>query len=401
MNSQQILQLADTCVKCGLCLPQCPTYGKTLQEAESPRGRVAVIQGLLSGILPYDGRATECIDRCLECHACEVVCPAATPVTEIIDAIRTKINAQHSKNQLWIQRQLLNLAVYPDTIMPLVQIYQNSVLQTALRSSNLLKLFTLGAAENLLPTTPLSRIATGTFTAITKNIGKVAIFPGCLGRFIDTGAIKALINILNHLGYDAYIPEQSCCCGALHKHSGFAAEADVELSNTANIMSKHDKILTVASACLETLKRSTQLGNKVVDATDFVADLDWSATLNPKSKPQTVWVHVPCTQRHPIGNPKASFNLLNQIPGVTAIPLNDNDVCCGAAGTYMLRHPELSQELLDDKFKIIKKMQATVIVTTNTGCALRLKTGAHKLGIKLQVYHPLEILAQHLVLGSA
>lgn len=43
-TSDYILSLADRCVKCGLCLPQCPTYALMANENESPRGRIALIQ---------------------------------------------------------------------------------------------------------------------------------------------------------------------------------------------------------------------------------------------------------------------------------------------------------------------------------------------------------------------
>ena len=42
---------ADKCVKCALCLPHCPTYRESLDEGESPRGRIALMQGFATGAL--------------------------------------------------------------------------------------------------------------------------------------------------------------------------------------------------------------------------------------------------------------------------------------------------------------------------------------------------------------
>ena len=84
-TSKYILSLADRCVKCGLCLPQCPTYALTANENESPRGRIALIQGWLSGELSPTDTLTQHLDQCLLCRRCERVCPSVVPYGEIID----------------------------------------------------------------------------------------------------------------------------------------------------------------------------------------------------------------------------------------------------------------------------------------------------------------------------
>lgn len=73
MNDDQLLALTDICVKCGLCLPACPTFRLTANESESPRGRIAQIQGLLSGALPDTADNYPYLDHCLLCRSCESV----------------------------------------------------------------------------------------------------------------------------------------------------------------------------------------------------------------------------------------------------------------------------------------------------------------------------------------
>lgn len=398
MTPEQILRLADTCVKCGMCIPHCPTYRKTLQESNSPRGRIAIVQGLLVGTIPDNQRVAECLDRCLECHACESVCPAGTQVTSIIDAVRAVRMERRTDLSSWLRKQLLVLAVHPQWWMPWLGIYQQSRLRSWLQRSGVLTWLGLSHAEQLLPQRPFTAAMITplvTVAAVAEHSVSIGLFPGCLGRFVDAAALEATAKILSCLGHKVTIPSQTCCCGALYRHDGFANLGSLELERTSKLFSQYERILTVASACLETLRHAPDMQPRLDDATRYIAALPWPATLRIDSSPQTIWVHVPCSQGHPIGDSHAAMRLLTRIPGVKVLTLPENTVCCGAAGTYMLRQPSLSEALLADKLHLIAAAGATTVVTTNTGCALRLAAGLRSQGVR--VCHPLEILAERIL----
>jgi ferredoxin len=90
LSNQDLLRLADQCVKCGLCLPHCPTYAKTRHEGDSPRGRIALVQGWLTGQLDMTPGLAAHLDGCLLCRACESACPSLVAYGRLLDGARTQ-----------------------------------------------------------------------------------------------------------------------------------------------------------------------------------------------------------------------------------------------------------------------------------------------------------------------
>ena len=85
---EQLVETADAaCIKCGFCLPTCPTYRETGLEPASPRGRIHLMKLVAKGRLrPAEIDAQ--LDLCLGCRACETACPAGVKFGRLLEAGR-------------------------------------------------------------------------------------------------------------------------------------------------------------------------------------------------------------------------------------------------------------------------------------------------------------------------
>lgn len=398
MNPKQILEQADSCVKCGLCLPHCPTYCKTKDENESPRGRIALVQGLMSGQLPDDERTQGHLQRCLSCGNCEAACPSEVPVTRLLDAAQSHRMQGNSWLSRLLQRRLLDLAAHPGTAMKLLGLYKSTGLQRLLQHSGLPDMIGLATAHRLLATDVKPPQHLGVTIAPRDQQRRVSLFTGCVGRHLDASALDAAVAVLRHLGFGVEMPAAEHCCGALHRHAGLPREADQELRTCSEHFgsAQTDFVLSLSSACAGDLRHAPDFGPRVREICRFLADLEWTPPSSAKPQAFRVAIHTPCTQRNLLGDPSAAFDLLRRIPGLNISALPDNETCCGAAGTYMLREPDLSNELLEDKLESLRQLRPDYLVTSNTGCALHLRAGIAAAGLAIQVCHPVELVERYL-----
>lgn len=397
----KLLADADICVKCGLCLPTCPTYLKTENENESPRGRIALIQAWAGGHLEDSKAVRTHVDNCLLCRECERVCPAVVPYSQLVDNFRSQFFADKKSS---VAASLLKEVAQHKTAQRLTQIslklYQTTPLQKIARSLKLPKLVGLDKVERLLSHYYEPTELADYYPTTAECKGTVGLFIGCMGALLDFATIEAAIKVLTAVGFNVAIPTQQTCCGALALHNGDSASVEKSASINSEAFGNQPltAIVTIASGCGGQLQAysQTEFADKVMDISQFLMQADCHLSEKLKPLAASVCLHTPCSLKNVMRAEQGALQLLQQIPELKVTKLPKAIVCCGSAGSYMLEHAAMAESILADLLDAAATTQANYLISSNIGCVLHIGAGLQERGITMEVLHPVVLIARQL-----
>jgi len=372
---------------------------------------------LAKGELPLSDKLELHLARCLDCRACEKVCPSYVSYGLTLDSARALIEAAREPSASPAARSvsiLQWLVEKPGRVRILgkiLRLYRLSGLQWLLRTSRLLKLFGFAELEANLTSLPTPKAAAEIYPTQSKSKGKVTIFTGCLTQITDQQTLISAIRLLNRLGYEVHVPPDQGCCGALHLHSGLPEKtAELMDQNIKALTGDTGPILCAASGCTATLseyakyresdKSAERFSSRVTDLNQFLAGLAWSSDIAFRPLNKRIAVHDPCTLTNVLRQEDKPYALLARIPGAEIIPLPDNSLCCGAAGTYHLTQTRIARQLRAPKIDHLRRLAPDILVTSNSGCAMYLAAGIHEAGLAIEVMHPVVLLERQIQNGA-
>ena len=405
------------CVHCGLCLSACPTYDVTGLEMESPRGRIALMKAVNEGRVEISERIVSHWEACLNCRACEAVCPSGVPYGRMMERTRAQVRAWGRQSDglkrmtRWFLRGLLPRPGLMRAGAGLLRLYQRLGVQAVVRQLRLTRLLprSLADLESRMPR--MSRRffgpSRGTYRPAEGDVRlKVALLSGCVMPVMQAETMRATVRVLTRNGCEVAVPRRQGCCGALNLHAGDleTGRAMARRNIDAFLATGADRIVTCSAGCGSSMKEYHELlkddpdyAEKARQACEMTRDITELLMELPFRRPSSllerrVTYQDPCHLAHAQRISIAPRAILQSIAGVRLEEMENPAMCCGGAGIYSAVQPTLSARIQSRKVEAIVETGVDEAITANPGCMLQLEQGLHAAGQEIPVRHVVDIL---------
>lgn len=388
------------CVHCGLCVNACPTYLVTGLETESPRGRIHLARAVADGRIPLDETVRGHWELCLQCRACEAVCPSGVPYGRIMEGARAQLAVAPDAS---VRARVRRLALRHVLARPRMLALACAPLRwfARLRPRRIPGAAGRMAAQLGRPAAPFRPAHA---PAPAGSTDEVALFTGCVMAELFGRAHRATVRVLERTGARVVAPRGQRCCGALSAHDGDLeqARALARVNVAAFERAGDGPVVVNAAGCGAALKeygellagdaawaeRARALSARVLDFSEALA----ARGTPPGRLRARVAYQDACHLAHAQGVREQPRDLLRALDGCELVETKGADTCCGAAGLYGFSQPAMSGELRARKAARFREHRPDLVVTANPGCQMQYEAAVREAGVDARVLHLAEAL---------
>lgn len=408
LGEKSLYDAASQCCRCGYCEQSCPTYVSGGAETRSARGRNQLVRFLVEKRLPAGAAGVEdALHTCLLCGACSTACYAHVPTPDIVLEGRRLL----SDRPHWLARLLTRLLADHRRLFEVLLKVSNlarrlgltALGRPLLRWIGLPGLAVADAEVREAPLVFLRERLRG--RALSQNPNWL-YFASCGPDFLYPRVGEATVSVLESLRGPGNFMENDCC-GLLAYNYGDLDDA--RLFARRNIErfeagGAKGPIVGDCSSCAAFLKSYPQLflsdpawrqraeafAAAVQDMPEVLAEADLPAL---KDAVPTTY-HNSCRAAHGQGLATHGERAATALAGAAFRKLAESDVCCGGAGAFAFRNPELSDDILRRKISRLADTGAQVVAASATSCLIQLAQGTRNYYPECRVVHISELAAK-------
>jgi L-lactate dehydrogenase complex protein LldF len=404
------------CIRCASCLNVCPVY-RLVGGHVFGHIYTGGIGTILTAWFNELKKSEEIQGLCIGCGKCKEVCPGKIDIPELILELRRRLAARQGLP--FIQKTALsiinNRKVFHQMLRAASIAQQPFVKEGFIRH---MPMFLSGLSEYR----SLPSIAPVPFRDAFRKIRqprsttKAAFFSGCAIEFVYPHVGESVVRVLNKAGIEVVFPEDQSCCGIPHWSSGASDMAALAAAhNIKPLLADTVKYIIVACAtCATALKKewphvlkdanmdalvplAEQVAAKTLMFSELVNMLIREKRLTPKDglKLRKLTYHDSCHAVRHVGISEEPREALIAA-GYELKEMFECDTCCGMGGSYTVKRPEISMQILKRKLKNIEDTGADFVSAECPGCLIQLCGGLDKAGSKIKAKHIAELLEENL-----
>ena len=392
------------CVRCGACANVCPVF-RLVGGHRMGHVYVGAIGLVLTYLFHDRAAAKRLCQNCVGCGACKDVCSGGIDLPRLIQEIRARFAKEDGEPMVSrLARYAMRKRTTFHRLLKFMRFAQKPVegkdgfvrhLPMALFGKQGFKSLPTLAKKSFRELWPTL------YRPVEKPRFRIALFAGCALDFSLPHQLVAAMKVFARFGVEVEFPMEQTCCGLPLTALGEKETAiDVARQNVAAFAGEYDAIVTLCASCASHLKHwyAATLGaeaeafsSKVMDFSSFAHD---RLGLTEKDFDRLDWkvaYHASCHLCRGLGVKEAPRALISAAAHYTPTP--EEESCCGFGGSWSMKFPAISRELMHKKLDNACSGDATHLALDCPGCTIQLRGGADKEKRPIQIVHVAEVLA--------
>jgi len=242
---------------------------------------------------------------------------------------------------------------------------------------------------------------------------KASLFVTCIIDQFYPEVGESTVQVLQRLGVELDFPQAQTCCGQPAFNAGFWSDAKPLARRVLDQFQHSEYVVVPSGSCAtmiriyyselfqgepESLQKAQALADRTYELSEFIVDVLGITDVRhligdaAQTDMQKVTYHESCHLRRELGATTQSRALINSLPNVELVEMDQAEVCCGFGGTFSVKYPDISGAMLQDKLDRIGSTGASSVVACDCSCLMQIGGGLEKSGSGVQSVHIAKLL---------
>jgi len=234
---------------------------------------------------------------------------------------------------------------------------------------------------------------------------RASLMVTCLGDLFFPEVGFSIVRLLEKLGVTVDVPADQTCCGLPLFNSGYHADAAAVARRMVKLFRDSELVVVPSGSCAWMVKHEypgllagtplareadelaarthefSQLLVRVLGVTEFTSAVTGRVTY-----------HDSCHLLRGLHEWQSPRTLLGRLKGAELVPLPGADECCGFGGSFAVRLPEVSSQILAKKLANVESTGAACLVACDAGCLMQMGGGLKRAKSRVRALHLAELL---------